>query len=426
MLDEDDLLRANDSSTKVNEIGVLFILMSKAQGRALNAWTWDTLRCCKVPAPQRKSRSCLTLIQKEKIVEQLGEITSQLSRLRFDHIGSLFEEEGTYQIKSCLSSSFCLYGRDEFREEINRGPFMYEREYYESLISAFLLHVECLPLEHHILLAPVPTPDEYNSYDDYLAATDRWNDFVTVGAKIDGGKNRLDYVILGKFLQDMVPSLVKGSYLSHNGTGAKYPLCHPDLSVDNIFIDDDCNITCIIDWAFSTTVPFSALLVTPGLPHPRDEMALSLNRAFRKGYDEDQYSFGGVLKTMVAHRRAIWDKCRNIWLFTRLVNLDSLQDVCHFTELYTSVSTEEEVNVPMLLQAVKVAGGFSRKARSLAADDRSSSDIEREEKEYFSRVGLKRLALSRKLTLISNMNGGFIADQRLWRWLAEAVNLEDG
>ncbi|KAL9127196.1 MAG: hypothetical protein Q9217_003883 [Psora testacea] len=400
--------------------------MSKAQGFALNAWSWDTLRCSKVPAPHGKSRPYLTSIQKEKIVKQLGEITSQLSRLRFDYIGSLFEEEGTYQIKSCLSSSFCLYGRDEFRDEINRGPFMREREYYESLISAFLLHVECLPLEHHILLAPVPRPDEYNIYDDYLAATDRWNDFVTVGAKIDSGKNRLDYVVLGRLLQDMIPSLVEDSCFSPNGAGTKYPLCHPDLSVDNIFIDNDCNITCIIDWAFSTTVPFSALLVTPGIPHPRDEMTPSLNRAFRKGYDEDQYSFGVVLKTIINHRRAIWDKCRNIWLFTRLVNLDSLQDVCHFTELYTSVSSEEEVNVPMLLQTVKAAGGFPKKARLLAADDRSSSDIEREEREYFSQVGLKRFALSRKLTLISNMNGDFIADQRLWRWLAKAVNLEDG
>lgn len=358
-------------------------------------------------------------------MKQLGEITSQLSRLRFNYIGSLFEEEGTYQIKSCLSSSLCLHGRDEFRE-IDRGPFMHEREYYESLISAFLLHVECLPLEHHILLAPVPIPDEYNSYDDYLAATDRWNDFVTVGAKIEGSKNRLDYIVLGRFLQDMIPLLVENFYLGPSGAGVKYPLCHPDLSVNNIFIDDDCNITCIIDWAFSTTVPFSALLVTPGLPHPRDEMSLSLIKAFRNGFEEGQCSFGGALKTTRAQRRAIWDKCRNIWLFTRLVNLDSLQDVCYFPELYTLVSTEEEVNVPILLQAVKAAGAFSRKARSLAADDRSSSDIEREEREYFSQVGLKRLALSRKLTLISNMNGGFIADQRLWKWLAEAVNLEDG
>ena len=300
---------------------------------------------------------------------------------------------------------------------------MHERDYYESLISAFLLHVECLPLAHHIFLAPMPTPSEYNSYDDYLSATDRWNDFVTVGAKIDSGSNRLNYVVLGRLLQDMIPSLVEESHLSTNSADAKYPLCHPDLSVNNIFIDDDCNITCIIDWAFSISVPFSALLVTPGLPHPREETAPSLTKVFRNGYEEDQHFVGGILKTETGHSHTIWDRCRSIWHFTRLVNLDSLQDFYHFTELYTSVSKEREVNVPTLLQAVQATGEFSNKARSLAADDQSPNDIERRETDYFSQVGLKRLALSRKLTIISNMNRDFMADQRLWRWLAKAVNL---
>ncbi len=142
-----------------------------------------------------------------------------------------------------------------------------------------------------------PIPDEYKKYDDYLSATDWWNDFVNVGSKIDSAKNRLHYVILARLLQDIIPSLVEESYLGLTSVGAKYPLCHPDLSVNNIFIDDDCNITCIIDWAFSTSVPFSALLTTPGLPHPRDEMTPSLIRAFRNGVEEDQHSFGKGLTT---------------------------------------------------------------------------------------------------------------------------------
>lgn len=359
-------------------------------------------------------------------MKQIGGIIFQLSRLRFDHIGSLFEEGRTYRIKSALAPTFCLHGRDGFREDISRGPFTHEREYYESLVSAFLLHVEHLPLEHHIFLAPVPIPDEYNKYDDYLSATDRWNDFVTVGSKIDSGKNRLHYVILARLLQDIIPSLVDESYLNLTSVGAKYPLCHPDLSVNNIFIDDDCNITCIIDWAFSTSVPFSALLVTPGLPHPRDEMTPSLIRAFRNGFEEDQHSFGKGLTTETARRHALWGKCRNIWLFTRLVNLDSLQDVCHFTELYTLVLGDDDVNIPTLLQAVQTQEEFLRKALSLAADDLPSSDIERQEREYFAQVGPKRLALSRKLTLVSDMSRGFMADQRLWKWLAKAVDLEEG
>ena len=63
-------------------------------------------------------------------MKQIGRIISRLSHLR------------SYQIKRALSPAFCLHGREEFIREINRGPFTYEHEYYESLVSAFLLHVE--------------------------------------------------------------------------------------------------------------------------------------------------------------------------------------------------------------------------------------------------------------------------------------------
>ncbi len=66
---------------------------------------------------------------------------------------------------------------------------------------------------------------------------------------------------------------------------------------------------------------------------------------------------------------------------TRLVNLDSLQDVCHFTELYTSVSGDDDVNIPTLLKALQTQEEFLRKTLSLAADDLPSSDIERQERE---------------------------------------------
>ena len=353
MLNVNDLLISNNSSTEVNQIGVPFILMSKASGSALNAWDWNNLQCSRLSTSHERPRSCLTFMEKKKIMKQIERIISQLSRLRFNYIGSIFEEEGTYKIKSCLSSAFSLYGRDKFRENIDRGPFVHEKEYYESLVSAFLLHVESLPLEYHIFLAPVPAPDEYNTYNDYRSATDRWNDFVTVGSKIDSGKNRLDYFIIGRLLQSMISSLAKESDLNSSGDSAGFPLSHPDLSLNNIFVDDDCNITCVIDWAFATSVPFAALLVKPGLPHPRNETTPSLITAFRNGFEEDQHSCSKAYKTETGRCHTMWNQCRNIWLFTRLVNMNSLQDVRHFTELYTSVSGEADVNVPILLKNIK-------------------------------------------------------------------------
>lgn len=60
----------------------------------------------------------------------------------------------------------------------------------------------------------------------------------------------------------------------------------------------------------------------------------------------------------------------------------------------------------------------------LAADDKSPSEIEQDEVQYFHQVGPERLALSRKLTLVSSMSEGFVADKRLWKWMAKAVTSE--
>lgn len=167
-------------------------------------------------------------------MKQLGEIVWQLSRLRLDKIGSLFEEEECYVVKDCLSPGFLLHDRYTLRD-INRGPFLQERDYYSSLLSAYLLHIQYLLLEHHVFFAPVPVPTEYNSYASYLSATDRWNDFVTVGSKVDSSKNRLDCIIAGGFLEGMISSFTIKTHEFANGYQGGFPIRHPDLSVNNIF-----------------------------------------------------------------------------------------------------------------------------------------------------------------------------------------------
>ncbi|KAI9798737.1 MAG: hypothetical protein M1825_005019 [Sarcosagium campestre] len=397
------------SPTALNDVGVPFILMSKAPGSPLSAWTWDQIQTSKAPSRVREPRPCLTSTQKSKIMRQLGQMTYLLSRLRFDKIGSIFEEAGSFQAKTCLSMALLLHGRDQFGKEISRGPFTEECEYYTSLTSTLRLHAELLPLEHHAFFAPVPIPIEYKDYDDYLNAMDRWNDFVTLGSKIDSGKNRLDYFVLGTLLQQMVQSLAQITPAAPSG----FPLSHPDLSASNIFVDDDLNVTCIIDWAFSSTVPSSMVSITPGLPHPRDNVGSLLGSAFEDGFKEE-------MGADLVPRDTTWDKSRHLWLLTRLVNLDSLQDFHLFSELYHLVYGVTDI--PQLFRAVEQQEPFIDKRQTLAADDKVVDEIAREESEYFSHVGPERLAVSRKLKLISDMNQTFVADKKLWKWLAEALN----
>lgn len=88
-----------------------------------------------------------------------------------------------------------------------------------------------------------------------------WNDFVAIGCKTDSSDNRLDYKIAGDALRDIVRRLELPAESPET-----FPLCHADLSVNYIYVDDDYNITCIMNWAFASSIPESMVLVTPGLP----------------------------------------------------------------------------------------------------------------------------------------------------------------
>lgn len=244
--------------------------MSKARGTPLEH-TWRTLD--------------ISHDYKAKIVFQLGVLTEQLTRLCFDRAGSLFEEDGEFYIKTCLSRGLLVHGRHSL-SDIFRGPFKLEKDYYRAQFSVFFEHVKCLPLAHHCFLAPVPTPSEYgNSYSAFQEASAWWSDFVTLQSKIDSSDNRADYVIAGEILAEIMHPWVDGSSnVPLGGRENCFALHHPNLSVSNVYVDADFNVTCIIDWAFCSAVPLSMLLIAPGLPQLRYEIDTSLLPAFEHGF----------------------------------------------------------------------------------------------------------------------------------------------
>ncbi|KAK0120437.1 hypothetical protein ONS96_010651 [Cadophora gregata f. sp. sojae] len=403
------------SCTGSNTIGVPFILMSKAPGYALSRFSWTSIPDGMVAS--RKPLPCLKRANKEKVMKQLGEIISPLLNLRFDEIGSLVEEDGEYLIKQCVSPALVWHGRDSLQDEVRRGPFRHTHDYYESQLSAFILHVKKLPLEQHAFFAPIPELGEYETLSSYRSAVSRWNHFVTVGAKIDGSKNSLDYCVAGHFLRQMIPLITQQSFATAGNFGNAYPLSHPDISTSNVFLDSDFNITCVIDWAFSSTVPISTLLITPSLPHPRDEVDSTLVPAFRSNFTH-HFLQGKDVK----FNQEFWDSTRRAWLFSRLVTLDSLQDYRYFKELYMSVyELEDGVEIPRLFKDVQRQEEFVQLAATLAEDDRSVDEIRRDEGEYFRYSHSDREAIARKLTMVAGLSEGFVADERLWDWIEEAT-----
>ena len=396
--------------------------MSKATSHSLAKYDWRTHTHADDPATPARD---LADEGKKKIMRQRGCYARQLFGLRFPTIGSLFEGEDGYYVDECLSPGHVLQERDTM-EDVPRGPFHNEADYYSSLTTGLHLHAEQLPMGYHILRAPVPVPKEYSNLAKYYAATDHWNDFATLGGLVDSSVNRLQYCLASQLLRDsIIPHMVR----TVCQPAPSFPLQHHDISLQNLFVDDDLNITCVIDWAFSSTVPPAQLLATPGLPHPRDlVLDSSLVSAFRSGFETENGKTGSC-----TIEPSYWKVGEMVSRFMRLVNLDALQDYSHLEALCVLAlgpvipgdDGEDANSLPAMLATRAAVQDALALADELAADDEPESEILRREKEYFDAVGAKRLALARKVALAAKMNPRFVADGRLWRWIDAAMEYYD-
>ncbi|KAI9155781.1 hypothetical protein HJFPF1_08370 [Paramyrothecium foliicola] len=386
------------SHLSTNEIGVPYILMSKAHGKCLSSYDWLSFKL-EMPLKRSNPRRLLTAEERQKIMFQLGSFAAMLSTHRFEKIGSLFEDENGYTIKQCLSPSHTCYDRDTLT--IDRGPFDKESDYFLSLIEAHTMHAKKLPLDTHCFSAPLPIPDDYLTWSDYKISSDRWNDFMTVGDKISSSKNRLDYCAASQLAKEMIPSLTSGTYPSG------FPLRHFDTSINNIFVDDDMNITSMIDWAFASAVPFTEILATPGMPHSRETPEEFLVASYQSGFA--QHSKQGIS----------CEDTGNLWHFQRFLSMDSAQDFTHFQALYSLAAKMEPSHFLPLLKSVQ-----TDLSEGLTGLDTQIASSNSREHEYFSnKSATDREAVARKLTVMMELNPLFVADRILWQWVIEATSL---
>ncbi|KAJ5158643.1 uncharacterized protein N7500_008294 [Penicillium coprophilum] len=242
-----------ESAHQNNPLRIPYILMSKAKGKTLDTY-WGGINI--PPRPDS--------LEIHKVMFQLGHIAWKLAQVRFTKIGSLFEQNGFFVIGECLSKAHILHQR-HCLSGIVRGPYANERELYISLIALLIKHACNLPLLEHCFAAPAPSKEDYPNKHQWHDARDLWNDFLNVRKKTDGAANRVDYVIAGQARSFLIPQYAS-KWSGVTTSPASFPLCHSDLTTNNIFVDDEYNITCIIDWAFTTTVPLPLLLLPPGLP----------------------------------------------------------------------------------------------------------------------------------------------------------------
>ncbi|KAL9037972.1 MAG: hypothetical protein Q9214_005469 [Letrouitia sp. 1 TL-2023] len=398
--------------------------MSKAVGSPLRD-IWDSR---KAPYDSRISQE-----QKEKVVFQLGFITEALSRLCFSEAGSVFEEDrdGEFRVSTCLSRGLLLNQRYAI-ENIPRGPFRSDKEYYTAHMSAYIEQARYFPLGHHCFFAPIPARNEYRNDTEFRKASNWWSDFVTVQSKIDSSENRVDYIIAGEVLSDVLLQWIDNhSTRPLDDSGPRFAVHHPDLSVNNIFVDAESNITCIIDWAFCSTVPLSTLLTAPGLPQSRCELDASLSSVFEVGFQYALRINAAAHTASINSELSLLRYSRLVWLFLRISSFDSTADFHLFQAIWELLGDSQ--SLAELFRSKQTLLKYKSLYRELKEDDQTQEEVARSEGDYF-RGDVEGLAISRKLTLVSEWSSRyckpqirshgntFVADKTLWNWISNSLD----
>jgi len=263
----------------------------------------------------------------------------------------------------------------------------------------------------------------------FRKASDWWSDFVTVQSKIDSADNRADYVIAGEILSETITDWAED--LSEGDHEHRFVLHHPDLSVNNIYVDEDFNITCIIDWAFCSAVPLSMLLTAPGLPQSRHEVDASLFPPFEHGFRhalEKNTQRQGVGIESVLHR--MLRRSRPMWLLSRILSFDSTRDYHLFKNLWELIRSHDQ-DMADFFHSKQSSKNYISLYSELKEDDQTTEQIARLERGYFH-DDVWRRTISRKLTLVSQWSSRyqeprahgirsngcvFVADKKLWSWI---------
>lgn len=176
-----------------NPVGVGFILMEKLQGKALQ---WDTT----------------TQEQKKKVMQQMTDIFIELHRYPFTLLGS-FNNNGTSSEPQVGAIAHELLMDFEHSKMRTIGPFSCPEQYHYSLLQK--------------ILSMIVQEEMYSQV-------------------------AVDAYLIHIFLIDLVP-LVTSSCSQNSDTF--FYLRHTDDKGDHILVDQDFNITGIIDWEWAQTAP---------------------------------------------------------------------------------------------------------------------------------------------------------------------------
>ena len=140
-------------------------------------------------------------------------------------------------------------------------------------------------LNYYCFFALILARSEYNDYAEFRKTLNKWNDFIIVQFKIDSSENKFDYVIVDEMLSKIITRRTNDvSNIFLNERQYWFSIHHFDFNVDNIFIDENFNITCIIDWMFCFSVFLFIFFIVFDLSQSRHEIDISFLLAFENEF----------------------------------------------------------------------------------------------------------------------------------------------
>jgi hypothetical protein len=195
-------------------------------------------------------------------------------------------------------------------------------------------------------------------------------------------------------------------------------------------IDDDSNITCVIDWAFALSAPESILLDPPRLPQYSDEICSELRMSFIDGFVAAMS--GSVEERLIQRYHEMFERSQVTEELSRLLSFDSISEYDLIAALwYTAHGPEKDLGVYFLQQRRLLH--YVRLYSEVQEEDQPLSKIEKEEDDCFQNQDIRK-TITRKLTLVSKGKAQytfdrpsrlredmFVASPKLWRWIHRFV-----
>ncbi|KAF3004365.1 hypothetical protein E8E13_009823 [Curvularia kusanoi] len=242
-------------ASHVNELGFEWMLMDVVPGTQLNK-LWKSM----------------TWLKKELIVRKVVALMVQLFRKRFPVMGNLYPtgESNTFntpQFRQGEVVQLTFFWANHLKFNVDRGPFLSSEQWMRVSLD-----LQIQAADDPVAVVPGPFDDDDEEDEDAVE-----NEQLRAAQLINRGRR----------LINLLPKIFPA------GEPEAFTLYHHDLHEDNIFVDENCELSGIIDWECMLTAPLWAACKIPKFLNSRKERNICPDQ---EGFSNEILEDGSITK----------------------------------------------------------------------------------------------------------------------------------